>query len=50
MLRNNLLAIALLFLCASSGLGQEMRNCGTMAIDAELKLSDPNYLHNRRSV
>ncbi len=50
MLRNNLLAIALLFLCASSGLGQEMRNCGTMAIDAELKLSDPNYLHNRQQI
>ncbi|MBP7399073.1 MAG: T9SS type A sorting domain-containing protein [Chitinophagales bacterium] len=49
MLKKNLLAIALL-LCISSVFGQEMRNCGTMEVDARLLTEDPGYALNQAQI
>ncbi len=50
MLKNSLLLFAML-ITFGIAFGQEaQRTCGTMDLDAELKLSDPNYLHNRQQI
>lgn len=49
MFRKNLTAIALM-LCITGVFGQEVRNCGTMTIDAQLKSEDPDYVMRRTQI
>ncbi|MBK6732371.1 MAG: T9SS type A sorting domain-containing protein [Bacteroidetes bacterium] len=50
MLKNFLLLLVMLMTFGIAFSQEAHRNCGTMTMDAELKLNDPNYLLNRQQI